>query len=240
MTWQAGTAYTASLSPDMFTIGSGRACPTSSTRSSTPPSGPSRCRSSRRRCPTGSPRPDGWSSRSSPSAPGAQPHLHHDPRRSSPAGRPSPRRPSRSRSPERIRPGTQGPHPARDVRWWTPVALMASSAMPSAAWASMSCVRAQSTRTKVRVLPLGRPGSHAAEAEADEDRLVLRGRRRTGQATPSRTVRASARMSAAVAPPRLVTARVCLVDRVAGPGMPKPFPEPGPFDEPRRARLHQP
>ena len=44
--------------------------------------------------------------------------------------------------------------------------------------------------------------------------------------TPSRTVRAKATISAAVALPRLVTARVCLVDRAAGPGIPKPFPKP--------------
>ena len=52
--------------------------------------------------------------------------------------------------------------------------LMASSAMPSAAWKSLSVANAQSTRTEVRVpRPLAGLGSPAAEAEADEHRLVL-------------------------------------------------------------------
>src|SRR5690606_9806510 len=45
--------------------------------------------------------------------------------------------------------------------------------------------------------------------------------------TPSRTVRASASRSAVVAPPRLVSARACLVDsdtRPPGPGYPRPKP----------------
>ena len=44
--------------------------------------------------------------------------------------------------------------------------------------------------------------------------------------TPSRTSRARAATSDAVAPPRLVTARVCLVESAAGPGRPKPLGNP--------------
>ena len=44
--------------------------------------------------------------------------------------------------------------------------------------------------------------------------------------TPSRTSRARAATSDAVAPPRFVTASVCLVDSAAGPGRPKPLAKP--------------
>ena len=55
--------------------------------------------------------------------------------------------------------------------------------------------------------------------------------------TPSRTSRARAATSAAVAPPRLVTASVCLVDSAARAGQAEALGEPGLVDEPGRAGL---
>ncbi len=50
--------------------------------------------------------------------------------------------------------------------------------------------------------------------------------------TPARTVRARSKTSSVVAPPRLVTASVCLVERVAAP---VPSSEPNPFGKPARS-----